>query len=988
MRGFTSAAEDDRNITHPAGPTWVCSAVKALSLVTLAIGLAAGPGGVLRAQEAKAGAEEPTPGTGHERICLNGQWLVHLGGDEWQIPAQGYRLARVPGKIGGDWYEEFTGNENGHECGWYRLDFLVPPAWEGKRIYIDFVRVGSYAKVFLDGRLVGDHPDGNTPFSVDLTGRAVPGSKHRLHVFVQGWSRFRKSRHQGVWPIGFNRQVGITGDVYLRCTSPVHIADVFVITSVRQRVLSVRVTLSNTTPQAYQLRLKGSVRLGPTPVLDLPEVPIQLSAGESKEVEVQQHWEAPQLWGYPPYGEPVLYHLYCVLKDEAGEMLDQRFTRFGFREFWIEGDKFLLNGRPIFLQGEQAQFSSMVMYAQNRQWILQYFRALREANVNFVRLPHGFFWPILAEVADEVGMLLENEPMDGVPTAGYASDSASGAAVLAEKAEAQWLDDRSRRAHLQTVADWVREWRNHPSLVMWSTDNESSSQSALANPATFAIQKQIKDLILSLDPTRPVAHEGSPLTSAARRLGVDLVPDVYNIHPYSDPITQDVEENKRRHFYSGQPVVIGELFNDYPKINFSPEQLSQEPADKWAKAQSFADYWYRNIVAAKEAGYAGTVLLCLASSGFYGYVREGEFTLGPLGRETRSVPVTWPSLSGPGPKVENYLTCIPWDTLNWFDSSKPVYVPTHVFQRVKEAYALINGGDLPPLPATRRPELVVTLTYRNQPVPGAYLYLRPLDGQPEDCTGVLTDHEGTAWFCPDTAGHYRLECQTEAGPQHIEVTLQRGPFDGQAGYHHIQRLTMNLLEPPQETVRNLPDTAPSAEPDVVWTCLPQEQLPPEAITTPEAPGYINLEKIFNEDGKPTPGAREHDLRLYFHDQELEVAPPLWSGSIKSYPGHTKVTGFSLLLPAPKPGTYELILHKPHLSPERSAELFVGEEQEPRLILNTNAADLGLEFAVAGRDARYTLEIKPENIHEGRVRLRFNSTSWSAASIGGISLRPK
>jgi len=117
-------------------------------------------------------------------------------------------------------------------------------------------------------------------------------------------------------------------------------------------------------------------------------------------VEFRQRWENPKLWGFAPYGEPVLYHLALRLKDARGADLDRSFTRFGFREFRISGDRFLLNGKPIFLQGEQAQFSMHCLYPHNRQWLLQYFRALRAANVNFVRLPHGVFFPIWAEVAD------------------------------------------------------------------------------------------------------------------------------------------------------------------------------------------------------------------------------------------------------------------------------------------------------------------------------------------------------------------------------------------------------------------------------------------------------------------------------------------------------------------------------------------------------------------------------------------------------------
>jgi len=150
-----------------------------------------------------------------ERICLNGDWLVHLGGDEWNIPEKGYALFRVPGKIGGDWASEFNRNDQGHECGWYRLQFAVPADWPARRVALEFTRVGCYAKIFLDGRLAGEHADGNVPFRVDLTGLACPGRTHRLEVFVQGWSRFQGESREGVWPIGSGKQTGILSDVFV-----------------------------------------------------------------------------------------------------------------------------------------------------------------------------------------------------------------------------------------------------------------------------------------------------------------------------------------------------------------------------------------------------------------------------------------------------------------------------------------------------------------------------------------------------------------------------------------------------------------------------------------------------------------------------------------------------------------------------------------------------------------------------------------------------
>jgi hypothetical protein len=920
------------------------------------------------------------PAGTREEIYLNGIWQLHLGGDEWKIPSQGYNSCRVPGT--------FNGRED-HECGWYQLDLLIPSGWAGQRITLNFVRVGCFAKVFLDGNLVGDHPDGNTPFSVDITGKAIPGRVYRLNVFVQGWSRFaRNGRGTGIWPYDNNQQVGILGDVTLCSSSPVYIDDTFVMTSYRKKTLTAQIWIKNTSPESQKMSLQSLVKLGTREVLNLPVSEISLLPGEVKKIEIRTDWKNPKLWGHPPYGTPTLYHLVCSLKDAKGNILDTSNTRFGFREFWIEGDKFLLNGRPIFLQGEQSEFRLNVMYPHNRQWLTTYFKAMRGANVDFIRIAHGISWPVWAEVADETGMMLEAEAMNGLPTPGFGQDLASGAAVLAVKAESKWLDDPTTQKHLQTVKGFIKEWRNHPSVVMWSTDNEGGSQTAAADVEYFKSIKKFKDLIRSLDPTRPIDHEGSPLISAAKKLGVDLVPEIYNIHPYSDPITDDVNKFSKRHFYSGQPILIGEFFNDYPKIQPPPTPGMPNQKQRWADAQSFADYWYRNIINAKNAGYVGTFILTLANSAFWGFSSEEKIVNGPFGFGVSSVPVTWPSLSGPSPKPESIPNGIPWDSFNWFDPTKPAYIPNYIYARVKEAYRQINGGNLPPLPPTRIPELIATANYQGKPVPEVYLYLVPAEGQPEDTVGILTDPKGTAWFQVPTEGKYTLEYRGGPNPQSLAVDLKRPPCDAKPGYGHIQHVVFDLKDLPTPAVKNTPDGFPNTEPDVVWKCLPQEakkKTVESAIA--DSPNTIDLVTCIDEDGVLSKKAKLHRLKIFLKGQDVTKKWKNWNGAIWFYPDNTKADSFIIFMPAPKPGKYQILFHKPTFSPERSADMYIGEDPKPRLNLNCNAADLGFEFCVAGRDAKYDLTLTPKDIVAGQVKLRFLTTSWMPAVIPGITLTP-
>jgi hypothetical protein len=98
--------------------------------------------------------------------------------------------------------------------------------------------------------------------------------------------------------------------------------------------------------------------------------------------------------------------------------------------------------------------------------------------------------------------------------------------------------------------------------VLWSTDNESGSQSAVADPANFEFQKRIKDLILSLDPTRPV-NDASGYSHART--------DLWTVHTYTQDPAELAEQlalkdgEPFRNFpdreppYKGQPYLVDEF---------------------------------------------------------------------------------------------------------------------------------------------------------------------------------------------------------------------------------------------------------------------------------------------------------------------------------------------------------------------------------------------------------------------------------------------
>jgi len=76
--------------------------------------------------------------------------------------------------------------------GWYRKSFTVDKSLEGKRISIDFGGVYMNATIYVNGKKLGTHPYGYTPFSFDITDNVKFGkenviavTRHRQAVFTQ-----------------------------------------------------------------------------------------------------------------------------------------------------------------------------------------------------------------------------------------------------------------------------------------------------------------------------------------------------------------------------------------------------------------------------------------------------------------------------------------------------------------------------------------------------------------------------------------------------------------------------------------------------------------------------------------------------------------------------------------------------------------------------------------------------------------------------------
>ncbi len=665
---------------------------------------------------------------------------------------------------------------------WYRTVIEMPERWNGRRVFFNTEYAFGRLKVFLDGQLCGTHT--GWPGEVNIQLGALPPGRHELLVLVQ-----RPRSYGGITPV--ERQFfGLVGDVYLTTCSDVMVTDAWVMTSWRNATIEARVWLCNNGKQKRTVSVDCRAVLKGRTRLRLGSSQVQLPPGVIREVRLVHPWTDAQVWGIGgEYGNPTLYHLVTTVTDENG-LLDQHFTRFGFREFWKEGFHFYLNGKRLFIQGDNvgARISS-----RPEQVVWQHL--LRETcNVNTIRTHFEFQQGMYARVADELGMLLIPQ---WYPILHVKGSKGNGNALSVE----EFLTTREHRENLRLYANWVKWLRNHPSVIIYSTDNEIFTQ-AWDTPEKLEVNIRNDRLgalygqyVKALDPTRLVTRDGDEGTwGKMGKWQEDPPADIANYH-YPDFDTKRLVENWESLYE--RPVLFGEtLYCSYGAwdgwIDAIPSQVS-------AKAQRCRTVLslYRDLEIPGWVGM-GPGLDCFTelkqdgSGNPWGvtpamqseYKANGQIRQWP---RYPYFPIQWPSLSGPGlkPEFHRFLSIYGYGSVNAFFDDLPVCVQNAVNDAYKQ-----STRPMPPLAAYRPTEVLITITEAGRPLRFATVLLTPKGGQVCPPTGVRSDSQGRAWFVLEEPGTYQASVDGKAGS--MTIKLEPISFDMKAGFDYLPRVNMEV----------------------------------------------------------------------------------------------------------------------------------------------------------------------------------------------------
>ena len=434
----------------------------------------------------------------------------------------------------------------------YRRHLQVPADWQGKRILLTFEGAAHDSTVFCNGKKVGEHHCGYTAFTVDLTDNVLYGQDNLLCV------RLDSRENLNVPPFGYVIDYmtygGIYRDVRLEVKEKVSLSDIFVHTAIdfrsspvtAQITSEITLTESDENVTIRQYYMPKSTATAQESWRLLCEQTVSADVSCDKEFSLTATITAPLLWDTE---EANLYILKTQLYQD-NTLLDETETTFGIREAVFKKDGFYLNGRKLRIRGlNRHQSFPYVGYAMPKS--MQRLDAdllKKELGLNAVRTSHYPQSHYFLERCDELGLL-----------------------VFTEFPGWQHIGDDSWKAQaVANAEDMIRQYRNHPSIILWGIRiNESPDDDAFYEKTNAVAHK--------LDPSRP--------TGGVRAMKKShLLEDVYTYNdflhdgemPGCDPkkkVTSDMEK----------PYLISEYNGHmYPTKAFDNEERRSEHAIRHA----------------------------------------------------------------------------------------------------------------------------------------------------------------------------------------------------------------------------------------------------------------------------------------------------------------------------------------------------------------------------------------------------------------------
>ncbi len=402
--------------------------------------------------------------------------------ENWQKGVESSRSIGIPGS----WNEQFIDTRDYLGPTWHFKKFYVPSSWKEKLVWFRIGAANYYAKVWINGKFIGEHEGGYLPFQFEVTDKVTFGKENFLSVKVDNQlspervppgnipeEEHPRSVRQRPYPdvnFDFFPYGGIHRPVYLFCTPLDYIEDIAVTTSIEGKKGLIKYRITKKGGEAKE----AFIHLGDenTRLEQKTEFRGNMAEGELT-IDEATFWSPDN---------PHLYEMVVELLSPEGAPNDEYTLSIGIRTIEVKNDRLYLNGEPIFLKGfGKHEDFPIIGKGLSLPLIAKDYSLMKWIGANSFRTSHYPYSEEMMNMADKEGFLV----IDEIPAVGLFFGKGN-----------------RRRLSLckQYLCELIARDKNHPSVIMWSIANEPHS----TKPEAKEFFRQLYQHTKKLDPSRLV----------------------------------------------------------------------------------------------------------------------------------------------------------------------------------------------------------------------------------------------------------------------------------------------------------------------------------------------------------------------------------------------------------------------------------------------------------------------------------------------------
>ncbi len=408
------------------------------------------------------------------KITLDGLWKFRF--DSTSVgKEEGWQEKGLPAAVSmpvpSSFADLFTSEKERDYCGdfWYETQFYCPDDEQDRAYFLRFGSITHRAVVYVNGQVVGEHEGGFLPVVCDVTDVVQKGQPNRLVVWANndlseetlpcGTVKTMASGRRLAKPyFDFYNYGGIHRSVYLLQIPKAAVTDYTVTYEVEGESAKIH----------YQAVCngEGSIKVS---LYDADGILVASQDGKEGILSVDNAhlWEVRNAY---------LYTIKIQLFQDS-RVVDEYQDRIGIRTVAVEGEKILINGKPVYLKG-YGKHEDFEVIGKAFHWAVakRDFECMKWSGANCFRTSHYPYAEEWYQMADEEGFLI----IDEVPAVGmmrsFVNFADAGTGKFTYFFEAPTVP-KLKENHKKQVEEMILRDKNHPCVFAFSLFNEPETTS-------------------------------------------------------------------------------------------------------------------------------------------------------------------------------------------------------------------------------------------------------------------------------------------------------------------------------------------------------------------------------------------------------------------------------------------------------------------------------------------------------------------------------